>query len=108
MEEELKTIVMDRYTQFKSNFPVLREPRWYDNTFLIAADVALHNKIVCIYQRPDGSRMFPDPLYIAGHVARKYKAFSMPTKAGGVMRVRAVPIKEFKFLKISERSLYEI
>lgn len=105
-EYELETIIMDKYCQFKANYPVIFAPRWRDETLLIDARVGIHNKVVCIYVRADGERMFPEPLYISGRTARKYKAFDMPTKAGGIMRLRAVPIKEFKILKISERSLY--
>lgn len=106
--EKLETILMDRYTQFKANFPPIKAPRFHDNTILINANVGMHNKIVCVYQKADGSRMFPEPLYVSERTAKKYKAFDMPTAAGGTFKVRAIPIKEFKILKISERSLYDI
>lgn len=103
----MDTIVMDRFTQFKANFPPIKEPRFHDNTFLIQANVADHNWIKCIYRKADGTEMFPDRLYVSGRTAKKYKAFDMPTKAGGTMKVRAVPIDEFKILKISERSIHD-
>lgn len=106
--EKLETIVMDRYTQFKANFPPIKAPRFHDNTLLINANVGMHNKVVCVYLRADGSRMFPEPLYISKRIAIKYKPFDMDTMAGGTIKVRAIPIKEFKILKISERSLYDI
>lgn len=105
---ELQTITMDRYTMFKANFPPIREPRWHDEKFIINAQVKEHNRIVCTYVRPNGERMFPDPLYISGRTARKYKSFPMNTRAGGIINVRAVPIKDFKILKISERSVHDL
>lgn len=105
--EQMETIVMDRFTQFKANFPPIKEPRFHDNTILINADVADHNKVVCIYQKADGTRMFPEPLYVSRRTAMKYKPFSMTTAAGGSIKLRAIPVKEFKILKISERSLHE-
>lgn len=105
---KLETIVMDRYTHFKANFPPIREPRWPDEKFLINADVKDHNKIVCTYVRPNGERMFPEALYVSGRVARKYKSFAMSTKAGGILMVRAIPIKEFKILEVSKRSLFDV
>lgn len=104
--ENLDTIVMDRYTQFKSNFPPILAPRWNDKTLLINADVGDHNKIICVYELSNGERLFPNALYVSGRTAKQYKSFSMPTKAGGTMRLRAVPINEFKILKVSERSIY--
>lgn len=104
----MEEIVMDRYTQFKANFPPIKEPRWHDNTFVIQADVRDHNWIVCTYTRPNGERMFPERLYVSGRTAKKYRPFNMQTKAGGPIRVRAVPINEFKILKISDRSLHHI
>jgi hypothetical protein len=105
---ELETIEMDRYTVFNATFPPIKEPRWWDERFLINARVNDHNKIVCTYVRPNGERMFPEALYVSGRTARKYKSFPMPTKAGGILNVRAIPIKEFKILKVSERSIYEL
>lgn len=102
----MEEILLDRYTQVKANFPPIKSPRWHDKTLLINANVGDHNKITCIYQNADGERMFPEPLYVSGRTAKKYKPFDMPTKAGGKMRLRAIPISEFKILKISERSLY--
>lgn len=106
--EPLETIIMDRYTQFKANFPAVKSPRWHDNTILINAAVADHNKVICLYVKADGERMFPEPLYVSGRTAKKFASFKMATAAGGEISVRAVPIKEFKILKISERSLYEL
>lgn len=106
MTEQMETVVMDRYTQFKANFPAIKEPRFHDNTILIQANVGEHNKIVCIYKKADGTRMFPEPLYVSRRTALKYRPFDMPTAAGGTMKLRAIPISEFKILKISERSLY--
>lgn len=103
---ELETIEMDRYTQFKANFPPIKAPRWHDETLLINAKVADHNKIVCTYLRADGTHMFLEPLYVSGRTAKRYRPFKMPTAAGGEISVRAIPIKEFKILKISERSIY--
>lgn len=108
MVEVMEEIVMDRYTQFKANFPPIREPRFHDQTILIQADVGMHNKIACTYTKADGTRMFPDPLYISGREAKKYKPFAMPTGAGGTIMIRAIPINKFKRLKISERSLHDI
>lgn len=106
--ETLETIVMDRYCQMKANFPAIKSPRWHDDTIVINAAVGEHNKVVCIYTRADGSRMFPEPLYVSGRTAKKYKPFKMMTAAGGEIRMRAVPISEFKILQISERSLHAI
>lgn len=105
---ELEKIVMDRYTVFNNTFPPIKEPRWHDERFLINARVSEHNKIVCTYVRPSGERMFPEPLYVSGRVARKYKPYQMSTKAGGILMVRAIPIKEFKILEVSKRSLYDL
>lgn len=104
---EMDTIIMDRYCQFKSNFPVIKEPRWHDNTILINANVGIHNKVVCIYEKADGTRMFPEPLYVSGRIAKKFRPFNMDTMAGGTVKIRAVPIDEFKILKISDKSLHE-
>lgn len=104
--DEMETIVLDKYTQFKANFPIIREPRWHDETIVIQADVKKHNKIQCSYMREDGSEMFPDPLYISGTAARKFKPFDMPTRDGRMLSMRAVPIKAFKRLKLTERSMY--
>lgn len=103
--EQMEEIVMDRFTQFKANFPPIRAPRFHDNTLLIQSKVADHNKIVVTYTRADGTRMFPDPLYISGRKAKQYRAFKMPTRAGGEISVRAVPVGEFKRLVISDRPL---
>lgn len=108
MIEDMEEIVMDRYTQFKANFPPIKAPRWNDNTFLINAAVGMHNKIVCTYQRADGTRMFPEPLYVSGREAKKHKPFAMATLAGGTIMVRAVPISKFKILKIAKHSMLEI
>lgn len=101
-------IVLDRYTQLKANFPVIKEPRWHDDTIIINANVGVHNKITCIYTKADGERMFPEPLYVSKRTAMKYRPFDMPTAAGGVIKVRAIPIDEFRILEISERSIYAI
>jgi hypothetical protein len=105
-DETMQEIVMDRYTQFKANFPPIKAPRWHDDTLLIQAAVGDHNKVVCTYTKADGSRMFPEPLYVSGRVARQYKAFKMATAAGGVISVRAIPVHEFKILRINERSTH--
>lgn len=107
-EEQMETIEMDRFTQFKANFPPIRAPRWRDNTLLINAKVGDHNKVVCTYLRADGTRMFPHTLYLSGREAKKHKAFAMATGAGGTIMIRAIPIDKFKILKISERSLHDI
>lgn len=104
----LETIVMDRFTQFKANFPPIKAPRWRDNTFLINAQVGDHNRIVCTYLKADGSRMFPEPLYISGREAKKHKPFAMSTQAGGTIMVRAIPVDKFKILKVSERSIHQL
>lgn len=104
--ENMETIELDKLTQFKANFPEIKAPRWSDDTFIIQANVAKHNKLHCVYIRPDGTRMFPEPLYISGTTARKYRVFEMPTMSGYRMKMRAVPIKEFKRLKLSARSMY--
>lgn len=104
---ELETITLDKFTQFKANFPDILEPRFHDKRILINAQVGEHNKVHCVYQKADGTRAFPEPLYISGKVAKKYKPFDMPTRAGGVMRLRAIPINEFKVLKIAERSIHD-
>lgn len=108
MEEKLDTIVMDRYTFFKANFPAIREPRWRDKTLLINAAIADHNKIICIYVKADGERMFPEPLYISSRTAKKYRPFDMQTAAGSTIKMRAIPIHEFKILKIAERSIHHV
>lgn len=105
---QLEEIVMDRFTVFNATFPPIKEPRWHDERFLINAKTSMHNRIVCTYLRPNGERMFPEPLYVSGRTASKYKPFPMDTKAGGKLMVRAIPIREFKILKISERSLHDI
>ncbi len=103
---ELETIIMDRYTQFKSNFPAIRDLCWHDRTLLIRADVKDHNKVTCLSLTSEGIRRFPEPLYVSGRVAKKYKPFTVYTKTGAAIRLRAVPITEFKILHISERSMY--
>jgi hypothetical protein len=108
MAANMEEIVMDRYTQFKANFPPIKQPRFYDKTLLINAQVGTYNKVVCTYIKADGDRLFPEPLYISGHEAKKYKPFAMKTMAGGKIMVRAIPIDKFKRLKISEHSLYEV
>lgn len=105
--DNMTTIVMDRYTQFKANFPAIKEPRFHDNTILISANIGIHNKVNCIYTKADGERMFPLPLYISGQTARKYKPFDMPTGAGGIKKLRAIPIHEFQILQISQRSIHD-
>lgn len=104
--DQMQVIELDKFTPFKANFPALRAPRWHDNTFIIQANVGAHNKLNCIYTRPGGSRMFPDPLYISGPDARKYKPYMITTKYGQRLKVRAVPVMAFKRLKYKERSIY--
>lgn len=99
---------MDRYCQMKANFPAIKEPRWHDDTIVINANVGEHNKVTCIYTKANGERMFPEPLYVSGRTAKKYKPFKMKTAAGGEISMRAIPIDEFKILEISERSIYAI
>lgn len=105
--DNMGTIVMDRYTQFKANFPAIKEPRWRDNTILISADIGTHNKVICIYTKADGSRMFPEPLYVSERTAKKYRPFDMPTGAGGIKKLRAIPVHEFQILQISQRSIHD-
>lgn len=105
--DNLETIVMDRMTPFKANFPAIKEPRFHDNTILINSQVGIHNKVVCLYVNAKGQRVFPEPLYLSKRVAMRYKPFNMPTAAGGVMKLRAIPIHEFKILKVSERSIHD-
>lgn len=104
----MESIVMDRFTQFKANFPPIKEPRWHDSCLIINASVGDHNKVVCIYERADGSRMFPKPLYLSGREAKKYKPYAMATKAGGKIMVRAIPLDKFKKLIISKRSQHDV
>lgn len=106
MVDEMEEIIMDKYTQFKANFPNIKAPRWHDSTLVIRANVAEHNKLSCTYVRPDGSRMFPEPLYVSGSTAKKYKPFAMATRSGGSIKMRAIPISEFKRLVISDRSMH--
>ncbi len=106
-EEKMETIELDKWTQFKANFPPIRAPRWHDNTIVINANVKEHNKVTCTYLKADGTPMFPEPLYISGKEAKKYKAFGMATAHGGTIMVRAVPISKFKILKLSERSRHD-
>lgn len=106
MVDEMGEITMDKYTQFKGNFPSIKAPRWHDSTLVIRANVAEHNKLSCTYVRPDGTRMFPTALYVSGAVARKYKPFKMPTRSGNFIKMRAIPISEFKRLVISDRSMH--
>lgn len=105
---ELKVIELDKYTHIKANFPPILEPRWHDEKFIISANVKDHNRIVCTYVRPNGESMFPEPLYVSGKTARKYKSFPMALRNGGFMNMRAIPIKDFKILRISERSVHDI
>lgn len=104
--EELEEIVLDRYTQFKANFPPILAPRWSDDTLLIQANVKEHNKLRCIYERGDGKLMFPEPLYISGKEARRFKSFEMPTRDGRIIKMRAIPVKAFKRLRLSQGSRY--
>lgn len=104
----LETIEMDKYTMFKSNFPPILAPRWRDDKFIINARVKEHNRIVCTYTLANGNRMFPHPLYVSGKTARKYKPFPMAMQRGGFIDMRAIPISEFKILKIAERSLHDL
>lgn len=102
------TIKMDKFTMFKGNFPPIKAPRWRDNKFIINARVKEHNRISCTYTLANGERMFPEPLYISGKTARKYKTFPMAKWGGGFIDMRAIPINEFKILKLSERSVHDI
>lgn len=106
--EQMGTIELDKFTQFKANFPAIKAPRWHDDTIIIQAKVGPHNKIYCTYVRGDGSLMFPDPLYISGIKAKQYKAFNMATASGGTIRMRAIPVDQFKRLIISERSIHNV
>ena len=37
---------------------------------------------------------YPNPLYISGEKARSFPLEEMKTKAGGIVRVRAVPLQD--------------
>lgn len=102
--DEMEIITMDPHTQFKANYPPIYAPRWHDNTMIVRADIVngVHNKIRCTYKRPDGSLMFPDPLYISGIKAKQFKAFTQMTQVGP-KRMRAIPVSAFKRLKLDER-----
>lgn len=108
MDFQLQTIEMDKYTQFRTNFPAIKQPRWSDQTLLINANVGEHNKVLCTLKNKDDTYMFPDELYVSGQTAKKYKAFSQTNQFGHKVKYRAVPIKEFKVLKISARSMHEL
>lgn len=66
-------------------------PRWHDRTVLIAdRRLLVSNEIVI--QHKD----FPAPLYLTGKQAREFPLEDMPTKAGGTIAVRVVPLVELE------------
>lgn len=104
MTEQLETIELDKYTQFKV-FNI-HEPRWYDKKVLLAEaklkrGKTPHNKVVIEARGADGERYYPD-LYIS-----KARALKFPKQSNGVIDCRVIPISEFKVLKISERSVHD-
>lgn len=73
-----------------SRFFIL-EPRWHDRVVLLA-DKRLDKDNEVIIQHKE----FTKPFYITGRVAKGYPLEDMNTKAGGVLKVRAVPIGELR------------
>lgn len=108
---EFETATFDRYTQFKSFY--IHAERYHDKRVLLAdgrlADKKLggNNYVIIEAKGTDGKRYYPD-LYISTKNARKYPAEEMDTRAGGTIKVRAVPLSAFKELKISERSIHDL
>lgn len=95
-------VLMDKYVQF--NFLHIKEPRWHDKRVLLACSkVGEHNKVVITQTKEDGTRYFPEPLYISGKNARKYKRGS-----NGVIPCYEVPLDAFDTLVLSERSMHEM
>lgn len=63
------------------------EPRWHDRVALIAdRKLVTHNEIIIDHKD------FPRPFYLSGKIAREYPLMQMPTKNGGTIAVREVPL----------------
>lgn len=67
------------------------EPRWHDRTALIADRKLLaHNEIIIEHKN------FPAPFYLTAERAREFPLEQMPTKSGGTIAIRAVPLSELE------------
>lgn len=73
------------------NVITIWEPRWHDRTVLVADKRLLsHNQIVIEHKD------FPAPFYLTGERAKSFPLEQMPTKSGGVIAVRAIPLTELE------------
>lgn len=92
----MKTITLDKFTPM-STFDIW-EPRWRDRRVLLAKRrIKDHNKVIISQEKADGTRYFPEPLYISGKDAKKYKV-----ESNGVIDVYSIPLEAFSLLIINE------
>ena len=95
-------IVLDKYTSF--NTLTIWEPRWRDKRVLLAKHkIGEHNKINITQEHKDGTRYFPNDMYISGKEARRYKV-----ESNGVIPCYAVPLDKLKVLSINKHSVHEL
>jgi hypothetical protein len=70
---------------------IIWEPRWHDRVVLVAdRKIGEHNEITIKH------RDFPNPFYITGKTARTFPLEEMATKRGGLLAVRAIPLRELE------------
>lgn len=74
---------------------IIWEPRWSTKDVLVAdGKLFTNNEVVITAKDAKGERYFPNPFYISGKRAKEFPLEEMPTKAGGKLAVRAIPLDE--------------
>ena len=75
----------------RMNQIIIWEPRWHDRTVLVAdRRLFAHNELVIMH------KAFPASFYLTAEQARMFPLEQMPTKAGGTIAVRAIPLTELE------------
>ena len=98
----MKSVILEKFTQF--TFFDIHAPRWHDKRVLLAdRRIGEHNKVEISQVHADGTRYFPNPMYISGKEAKKYKLDS-----NGVIPCRAVPLSAFRTLELTKHSILEV
>ena len=64
---------------------------------LNAARIGMHNEVRILYKNSSGERIYPDPMYISGELARQYEA--KPLKKYPNVKLHWIPINELEVLE---------
>jgi hypothetical protein len=97
MERLVKTITLDKYTQFRTID--IWHPLYSEQRVLIdPRKVTQHNKIVF-----SKANSLPDAYYLTGKQIKKF-----PKRSNGTIMCHSVPLEELKILKLSENSHLEL